>query len=69
MDHDGIAEKLPLAREESPAEQTAIDSRGVVVLSSEPAAVAGGSAVETPVILPGYVLPDDTRGDLLHEGS
>jgi hypothetical protein len=69
MDHDGIVEKLPLAQEESPVEQTAISSRGVVMLSSESAAVTGGSAVETPVILPGYVLPDDTREDLLHEGS
>jgi hypothetical protein len=69
VDHDGLTEKLPPAREEGLAEQAAIDSRGVVMLSSEPAAVVAGSAAETPVIFPGYVLPDDTREDLMHEGS
>ncbi len=69
MDHYGHTEKLLPAREEGLAQQAAIDSRGVVMLSSEPAAVAAGSAAETPVIFPGYVLPDDTREDLMHEGS
>jgi hypothetical protein len=42
---------------------------GVVVLSSDSPVAPAGTAAEPTVILPGYILPDDTREDLLHEGS
>jgi hypothetical protein len=67
-DRDGFFENRPLACE-SQEGQAAIASSGAIVLSTEPAAVAPGSAAETPVIFPGYVLPDDSREDSLHEGS
>src|SRR5262249_16611609 len=40
-----------------------------VVLSTEPAIAIPRAVVESPVIFPGYVLPDDTCEGLLHEGS
>ena len=46
-----------------------VASSGAVVLSVEPAVVAPGTAAEASVIFPGYVLPDDSREDSLHEGS
>ena len=67
-DRDGFFENRPPARE-SREGQSEIASSGAVVLSIEPAAVAPGSAAENPVIFPGYVLPDDSREDSLHEGS
>ena len=46
-----------------------VASSGVVVLSIEPAVVVPGTATEAAVVFPGYVLPDDSREDSLHEGS
>ncbi len=42
----------------------------VMVLAIEPAAVIDGDAAGAgPVVFPGYLLPDDTFEDALHEGS
>ena len=41
----------------------------VVVLTIEPAVVAPGFDREVPVVLPGYVLPDDSLEESSHEGS
>ena len=38
-------------------------------LSREPTVSAPGTVSEASVILPGYVLPDDSREDSVHEGS
>ena len=46
-----------------------VASSGAVVLSVEPAVTAPGTVSEASVILPGYVLPDDSREDSMHEGS
>ena len=35
----------------------------------EPAVAVPGTGTEAPVIFPGYVLPDDSREDSVHEGS
>jgi hypothetical protein len=54
------------------ADSTFADPLGipsVVVLSIEPAVVAPGSEVDVPVVLPGYVLPDDSLEDSSHAGS
>jgi hypothetical protein len=67
-DRDDFFENRLPAREGRDG-QAAIAPSGAVVLSIEPAAAASGSAAETPVIFPGYVLPDDSREDSLHEGS
>ena len=67
-DSDGFAESPGSGGRDQPG-QPAIASPGVVVLSIEPAVVLPGTATEAPVIFPGYVLPDDSREDLLHEGS
>jgi hypothetical protein len=40
-----------------------------VVLSSEPAAAAPEVDPEVPVVLPGYVLPDDSLEEPTHGGS
>jgi hypothetical protein len=56
--------ELP-ARPEIPA----VDSRGVVVLSIEPAAMSPATDSDVPVIFPGYVLPDDSLEGSTHEGS
>jgi hypothetical protein len=40
-----------------------------VVLSIEPAVVAPESDTEVPVVLPGYVLPDDSLEESSHAGS
>jgi hypothetical protein len=65
---DNSADILQLAqRYQSP--QPTIASLGIVTLSSEPAVTIPEPIVEAPVIFPGYVLPDDTREDSLHEGS
>ena len=42
---------------------------GVVVFSVEPAVLAPRADTETPVIFPGYMLPDDSLEDTAHEGS
>jgi hypothetical protein len=44
-------------------------SSGVVVLSVEPAVLAPACDTETPVVFPGYVLPDDSLEGRAHEGS
>jgi hypothetical protein len=44
-------------------------SSGADVLSAEPAAVGSGVDSVVPVILPGYILPDDGLEDGAHEGS
>ena len=40
-----------------------------VLLSVEPSGASGDSDGETPVVFPGYLLPDDTREEPPHEGS
>ena len=66
-DHDGLSDHSDPALPHRLGR--AIASSGVVVLSTEPPAAASGTSVDPPVIFPGYILPDDTREDLLHEGS
>ncbi len=44
-------------------------SPGAVVLSTEPTAAGAGADSVVPVILPGYILPDDGLEDRAHEGS
>jgi len=48
--------------------QGAASSPAAFVLSSEPAIAVPG-ATDVPVNFPGFVLPDDSREDLSHEGS
>ncbi len=67
-DRDRFGDNFALAQE-SPAAPAAVTSPGVVVLSVEPAVVIPATTTEAPVIFPGYVLPDDSREDSLHEGS
>jgi hypothetical protein len=67
-DHDELADS-PRASRENERAQPASTSTGVVVLSIEPAIVVPGTATEAAVVFPGYVLPDDSREDSLHEGS
>jgi hypothetical protein len=43
--------------------------RPAVVLSVEPIGVAGDPELEAPVVLPGYLLPDDIHEEPAHEGS
>ncbi len=45
------------------------DHRPVTLLSIEAASPASGPEAEQPVILPGYLLPDNTREEPVHEGS
>jgi len=40
-----------------------------VLLSVEPFGASGDADSETPVVFPGYLLPDDTREEPAHEGS
>lgn len=40
-----------------------------VLISIEPAVSANESETETPVVFPGYLLPDDHREESAHEGS
>ena len=67
-DRDDLA-NLPRTSRENERAQSATAFPGVVVLSIEPAVVVPGTATEAAVIFPGYVLPDDSREDSLHEGS
>ena len=46
-----------------------IASPGAVALSIDPTVAIPGTGSEAPVIVPGYVLPDDSREDTVHEGS
>jgi hypothetical protein len=50
------------------ASQAGAASPASFVLSTEPAITVPGDA-EVPVNFPGFVLPDDSREDLSHEGS
>jgi hypothetical protein len=67
-DGDDFTENRRLAREGQHG-QAAIGSTEAVMLSIDPAAIAPRTTTEIPVIFPGYVLPDDSREDSLHEGS
>ena len=67
-DSDDFTENRRLAREDQNV-QAAISAPEAVVLSIDPAAIAPRTSTEIPVIFPGYVLPDDSREDSLHEGS
>jgi hypothetical protein len=49
--------------------QPIIASSGTIALSINPAVAIPETVSEAPVILPGYVLPDDSREDSVHEGS
>ena len=40
-----------------------------VLISIEPAGGAIEAEAETPVVFPGYLLPDDHREEAVHEGS
>jgi hypothetical protein len=55
-----------------PANSRVVEQLGrpsVVVLSIEPAVVAPESDTEVPVVLPGYLLPDDSLEESSHAGS
>ncbi len=69
MDRDSFSQMAPSDGTETATGQAMIASRRTAIVSGEAAAVAPVSAVEPPVILPGYLLPDDSREDVLHEGS
>ncbi len=69
MDRVGISEMTPSDGTDAAMGQAMIASSGTGMFSGEPAAVAPVNAVDPPVILPGYLLPDDSREDVLHEGS
>jgi len=45
------------------------DDSQIVMLSAEPALTTPRPDAEVPVVLPGYVLPDDSREESSHEGS
>ena len=49
--------------------QLKVASPGPIVLSIDPAVAIPGAGAEASVIVPGYVLPDDSREDSVHEGS
>ena len=68
VDGDDLA-NLPRASRKHERAQPATSSAGIVVLSIEPAGVISPTATEAAVIFPGYILPDDSREDSLHEGS
>ena len=59
-DRSSVMPDWPFPRAEVPS---------AVVLSIEPAVVAPESGSEIPVILPGYVLPDDSLEESSHAGS
>jgi len=48
---------------------TVTDLDRVTLLSVEAASPAPGPEVEDPVVLPGYLLPDNSREEPVHEGS
>ena len=62
--HDG--EKDPGAWISASAATT---SPASVLLSIEPVGTAVDSDTETPVVFPGYLLPDDHHEEPVHEGS
>jgi hypothetical protein len=49
--------------------QLLIASPKAVALAKEPGIAIPATTAEAPVTFPGYVLSDDSREDLLHEGS
>ena len=53
----------------SKSPQRTIASPEGIALSNDQAASIPGAVAEAPVVFPGYVLPDDSREDSLHEGS
>lgn len=67
-DRDNLSGLLGASRENDRLKPEST-SAGVVVLSIEPAVVVPGTTTEAAVVFPGYVLPDDSREDSLHEGS
>jgi hypothetical protein len=68
VEADRFAEYLPQLSQGAD-QQSRIDSTGVVMLSVELKIPSPGASPETPVVFPGYVLPDDSREDTLHDGS
>jgi hypothetical protein len=48
---------------------TETSSTSPVLLSIEPVGSAPDSDAESPVVFPGYLLPDDSHEELAHEGS
>ncbi len=52
-----------------PGSSDADDGRPSVVLSVESPAAASDRECEAPVVLPGYLLPDDVHEESSHEGS
>jgi hypothetical protein len=67
-DSDGFADSSRLGALH-PSTQPTIVSPQAVALSIERAVAAPGPVSEAPVIFPGFVLPDDSREDSVHEGS
>jgi hypothetical protein len=51
------------------SQEPTIASPGAIVLSIDPTVAIPRTVPEAPVIFPGYVLPDDSREDSVHEGS
>ncbi len=47
----------------------AVGSRPTVSISIEPAALAPYAEAESPVVFPGYLLPDDGGEESAHAGS
>ncbi|MDR3619631.1 MAG: hypothetical protein P4L85_09790 [Paludisphaera borealis] len=63
----------PLAAAEVATTSRPIDepdsTPAAVLISIEPTVSANESETETPVVFPGYLLPDDHREEPVHEGS
>jgi hypothetical protein len=68
MGSNGLVDS-PLLRFDDQKVQAAVVSPSAVALTGESTLNIPGAVAEAPVIFPGYVLPDDSRGDSLHEGS
>ena len=64
-DRDGQTGSI---RPDGPA-TAAIDVRAVLLESDEPVIGAPVADVEVPVFIPGYLLPDDSLEEPVHEGS
>ena len=64
-DHDGQTGSI---RPDGPA-TVAIDVHAVFTESLEPAIGAPVADMEVPVIIPGYLLPNDSHEEPVHEGS
>jgi len=63
----------PLSAAEISARPRTVDdfdpTPAAVLISIEPAVGSNDSENETPVVFPGYILPDDHREESAHEGS